>query len=209
MQGTSRVLPAPPLPLPTGWWKEGRPGLYGAECMKKSKPQQALLCQASKGVVALQGLWSWGKHRREKGTTHRCKDIQCKCVDMDILCMHKHTLIHTHALSYEEHEVLFTLMPICVCTWGEVTWSLSIMFHHESHWRLDWIYHCWTLIEFAVVFAKLSTTPNHAVFLKEHLSSHWKIPRVCQDPLTRHYQNGIMFSPIYTAKMVVRIICSC
>ena len=52
-RGTSRVLPGSPphlpsLPLSIGLGREGRPGLYGAEWMKKSKPQQALLCQSIK-----------------------------------------------------------------------------------------------------------------------------------------------------------------
>lgn len=54
----------------------------------------------------------------KKTLAHRCEDIQCKRVDMDILyCARTITLLHTDiALSHEEHAAAFSLMPICVCT---------------------------------------------------------------------------------------------
>lgn len=87
--------------------------------MKKSKPQQALLCQSIKrsggttGALIMRqtqeerGAGSGGRestpaHGAHKKTlTHRCKDIVCKCVDMDILCMHNHTHMHARIVATE------------------------------------------------------------------------------------------------------------
>lgn len=74
--------------------------------MGKSKPQQALLCQSIKrssgtaGALIMRqtqegerGCFRGRKHpclwAHKKTVTHRCKDIQCKRVD--ILCMYNHT----------------------------------------------------------------------------------------------------------------------
>lgn len=82
--------------------------------MKKSKPQQALLCQSIKRSGGTAGALIMRQTQEERGAglggentpaheahkktlTHRCKDTACKCVDMDILCMHNHTLSHAHA----------------------------------------------------------------------------------------------------------------
>lgn len=99
-QGTCRVLPGlfPPL-CPLDWG--GRGGLAFMEMNGwRNQNLNRLYCAgASKGAVARQGLWSWGKHRRrkrlvwggehpcswphKKTLSHRCMDVQC--VDVDIL----------------------------------------------------------------------------------------------------------------------------
>lgn len=63
LQGPARALPSP---LPTGLGREGRPGLYGDEWMKKSKPQQALLCRSIKRSSGTAGTLIMRQTQEEK-----------------------------------------------------------------------------------------------------------------------------------------------
>lgn len=181
----ARVLPSL---LPTAVGMEGRPGLYRDEWVKKSKPQQAPLCQSIKrsggtaaALITMQtregeGAPALALIKRHKH--HRCKHIQCKRADMGVLyCARTITLVHAD-LHCHMKSVLFPLMPICVCTWGEVAQlhtalCCSVKFHHESHWRLSWFYQRCSSVE-AVLFGNVAP---HPVPPKEHLSLQWKIPR--------------------------------
>lgn len=136
-QGPAWVLPSP---FALDWGGTGGLAFMEMNGWRNQNLNRLYCARASKGAVARQGLWSWGKHRRGKGlvwgehpcswphkktVTHRCEDIQRKRVDMDILSTHNRTLMHEHALSHEEHAALFSLMP--VCTWGKVTRSHSVL----------------------------------------------------------------------------------
>lgn len=115
----------------------------------------------------------------KKTLAHRCEHIQCKRADMGVLyCARTITLVHAD-LHCHMKSVLFPLMPICVCTWGEVAQlhtalCCSVKFHHESHWRLSWFYQRCSLVEAVVLFGNVVPHPVPPI---EHLSLQWKIPR--------------------------------
>lgn len=121
-QGTSTILPGsfPPLcPLDWGW----RGGLAFIEMNGwRNQNLNRLYCAgASKGAVARQQLWSWGKRGgggscscpHKKTLAHRCEDMRACGQGQTVLCTHNNSLIHrnTHAAS-------FYLMAICVYTRG-------------------------------------------------------------------------------------------
>ncbi|CAB1412395.1 unnamed protein product [Pleuronectes platessa] len=77
LPGSSQGLVPPFPPCPLGGEERGRPGLYGVEWMKKSKPQQALLCQSIKrsgsaaGALIMwqtQGRGGWFRGREQPGS---------------------------------------------------------------------------------------------------------------------------------------------
>lgn len=114
------------------------------------------------------GTPAHGAHK--KTLTHRCKDIVCKCVDMDTLCMHNHTLSHTHACThalsprrrrsavhFDAHLCLYLRRSHTIARPGSVSpWMPLKSGLDLARLDFDTVCHCICQI--------VHTTPNHAGF---------------------------------------------
>lgn len=107
--GPARV---PPSPCPLAG--EGRLGLAFMELneWRNQNLNRPYCATASKGAVAWQGLWSWGKHRRGKGLVSGDSPAH------KLIKRHQHTGVRTYSVSVRTQVYCvrtITLSRACTC----------------------------------------------------------------------------------------------